>query len=428
MPSQDGFFNMGKYTGWIILGTLVFYLVSLAVPSLWPVTTFFAWAVPFLMWQALGKNARSQTLLLLSIGLTAILFSAARGNYLGIREIFAVNLPLLAMFVAVSFLSLTNPELEGPALPKGKGAVVTTALGTHLLGSVINLSVLFVFGDRLQKSGTLSRVQMIILGRSFCAAAWWSPFFIATGVALTYAPAMSWQKTLIPGIIMSAVALSYSIVEVCAFRKAEFSGYPLKAESLVVPLFLAALVIGVHTFLPDVSILNLICMLAPVGSLVFMKGRPRMATLYDFIKNRTSSVSSQFALFLGAGVFSTGIKSTTHLYPALFSFGDSAFTPWLFAILLGVMICIGIIGVHPVVSIAILSPLLMPLNVNHSQMGFLFLSSWAISTGCSPLSGVGLALTSRYQVSPRDIFQSNWRYAVAMWGVASFANLIFFVR
>lgn len=417
-----------KHTGWIILGTLIFYLLSVAEPRLLPVPTFFAWSVPLLTWRMLGRSARNQSMLLVSVGLAALLLSASQGIFLGAKQILAVNLPLLAMFVAVSFLSLTNRELADIVLPKGRSAVITTALGTHLLGAVINLSILFVFGDRLQRKGALSRVQTIILARSFCAAAWWSPFFIATGVALTYAPQMSWQKTLIPGVIMSCIAIWFSIIEVCSFRKADFSGYPLRFESLVVPVFLAAVVIGMHHFRPDISILNLICMLAPAGSLIFMKGRPRVATLHDFVKNRLAPVSSQFALFLAAGIFSTGIKSITLLYPDLFSFGNSTFTPWLFAILLGVMILIGIMGVHPVVSIAIVSPLLLPLNVDHSQMGFLFLSSWAISTGSSPLSGVGLALVSRYQVSPREILAANWHYALIMWAVVSLANMIFFGR
>ena len=418
---------MKKHIGWIIVGTHVFYLLTVFLPVALAVPTLLAWLVPLWMRDTLGKSALNQALLLLLIGSIAILFSASQGVFLGWKQTFAVNLPLLAMFVAVSFLSLTNRDIEDTDLPSGKIAVVTTALGAHLLGAVINLSVLFVFGDRLQKKGALSREQMIILARSFCAAAWWSPFFIATGVALTYAPGMHWQNTLIPGAIMSCVAISYSIIEVCLFRKNDFPGYPLKSESLTVPVFLAAVVIGVYHFWHDVSILLLICVLSPIGAFVFMKGRPRIASLHDFIKNRVAaSVSSQFDLFLAAGVFSTGIKSITLVYPALFSIEGSAFTPLLFAIILGTMIFIGIMGVHPIVSIAIVSPLLLPLNPDHSQLGFLFLSSWAISAGSSPLSGVGLALVSRYQASPRGIIQSNWHYAVVMWAIASLINVIFF--
>lgn len=417
---------MKKNIGWIIVGTLVFYLLSVFVPIPLTVPTLLAWLVPLLMWHTLGKSASNQALLLLLTGFVAIFFSASQGVFLGWKQILSANLPLLAMFVAVSFLTLTNKGVDDPDLPKGKRAVIITAFGTHLLGAVINLSVLFVFGDRLQKNGALSKDQMIILARSFCAAAWWSPFFIATGVALTYAPGMYWKETLIPGVIMSSIAMVYSIIEVCFLRKTDFSGYPLKSESLTVPLFLAAVVVCIHHFSHDVSILLLISLLSPVGAFIFMKGRPRITTLHDFIKNRLVSVSSQFALFLAAGVFSTGIKSVTHVYPAFFSIEGSAFTPLLFVIILGAMIIIGIMGVHPLVSIAIVSPLLLPLNPDHSQLGFLFLSSWAISTGSSPLSGVGLALVSRYQASARGIIQSNWLYALVMWAIASLMNIFFF--
>ena len=418
---------MQKYTGLIVLGTLVLYLISVVVPVVLPVPTLLAWLVCLLTWQNLGKNAVRQALVLLSTGIAALLFSATHGVYLGWKQVLAVNLPLLAMFVAVAFLTLTNRGIEDPDLPHGNKAVITTALGTHLLGAVINLSVLFVFGDRLQKNGTLSKEQMIIMARSFCAAAWWSPFFIATGVALTYAPGMHWQKTLIPGAIMSVIALSYSLLEVCCIRKTKFSGYPLKFESLMVPLFLAAVVIITHHFLHNMSVLHLICLVSPLGAVLFMLGRPRIATLRDFIANRISSVSSQFILFLAAGVFSTGIKSIIQVFPTLFSLQGSTFPPPLFAVILGAMIVVGIMGVHPIVSIAIVSPLLLPLNPDQSQLGFLFLSSWAISTGSSPLSGVGLALVSRYHASPRTILQSNWHYALMMWAFASVMNIVFFV-
>ena len=417
---------MTKYTGWIILGTLVFYLLSVLFPILMPLPTILAWLVPLLLYPTLGKTARTQSSILLLAGCAAIGFSASQGIFLGWRQILAINLPLLAMFVAISFLTLTNHDTEDPDLPKGKIAVVATAFGTHLLGAVINLSVIFVFGDRLQKKGSLSKVQLIILARSFCTAAWWSPFFIATGVALTYAPDMSWQRTLVPGVIMSVIAIGYSIIEVCFIRRTEFSGYPIKIESLMVPLLLAAAVLFVHQLWHDANILIIICLLAPAGAFLFMKGRPRLTTLHDFIDNRIVSVSSQFTLFLAAGVFSTGIKSIIQVYPAIFSLEGMTFTPLLFAVVLGSLIIIGIMGVHPVVSIAIVSPLLLPLYPDHSQLGFLFLTSWAVSASSTPLSGVGLALVSRYQASPRGIIQSNWHYALMMWAIACLMNILLF--
>jgi hypothetical protein len=44
--------------------------------------------------------------------------------------------------------------------------------------------------------------------------------------------------------------------------------------------------------------------------------------------------------------------------------------PLMFTIISGAMILVGIMGVRPVVSIAIVSPLLLPRNPNHSQCVF----------------------------------------------------------
>jgi hypothetical protein len=419
---------MKKFTGWLIVGTLVSYLLCVFVsPVILVLPTLLAWVILFLRWTDLRKSARNQAGILLLLGLFTLLFSASKGVFLGFSQVLSVNVPLLAMFVAVSFLTLTTPDSEDQDLPQGNLAVITTALGTNLLGAVINLSVIFVFGDRMKKKGTLSSLQTIILARSFCAAAWWSPFFIATGVAVTYAPDMHWQKTLIPGTIMSLLAICYTILEVNLRKQREFRGYPLRAGSLMVPFFLAVVVVAVHHYYQDLKIVVLICLVAPVGAFIFMIGRPRIVTLHDFIDNQISSVSSQFILFLAAGVFSTGLKSITYVYPAIFNFEGLSFTPTLFAIISGGLIIAGIFGVHPIVSIAVVSPLILPLDPDHSQLGFLFLTGWAISTGSSPLSGVGLALSSRYQVSPRQILFSNWHYAVVMWGIACGINVLFFV-
>lgn len=418
---------MKNYTGYMIVATLLSYLMSVIFPPVLILTTILAWLVPIIMWRGLGKSALQQAFILLSLGLGAILYSAVNGVYLGLAQVLSINLPLLAMFVAVAFLTLTNPTSEDSNLPKGNGAIVTTALGTHFLGAVINLSVLFVFGDRLQKDGKLTRGQMVILARSFSAAAWWSPFFIATGVVLTYAPDMIWGKTLVPGLIMSVFAITYSVVEVCFFRKRDFSGYPLRFESLMVPGSLAGVVICVHHFWPGINILHLICIVAPLGAFIFMRSKSRKAALKEFVQHKILSVNSQFALFLAAGVFSTGLKSIIMVYPHLFSLEGMQFTPLLFSFVLGIMLVVGFMGVHPLVSIAIASPLLLPLNPDHSQLAFMFLCSWAVCTGSSPLSGVGLALVSRYHASPRQIIQSNYHYVIMMWVIASLMNVFCFL-
>lgn len=342
------------------------------------------------------------------------------------QQMFAINLPMLSMFVAVSFLDLTNQQEENRPLPKGFSAILNTAFGVQVLGAVINLSVIMVFADRMKGMKTLSPIQQYILTRNFSAAAWWSPFFVATGVALTYAPGMQWQQTILPGFAMGMVAILYSSLEAYKQSNGEFRGYPIRKESLFIPLFLACAVIVVHFISPDIRILTLICVLAPCSAILLMKSRPRTTVLNQFIHHKLPQVGSQFALFLAAGVFSSGISAVILSYPQAFSLENLNFSNWLFSALLAGMILLGLIGIHPVVSIAIVSPILLPIHPDPTQLGFLFLSAWAISAGSSGLTGLGLLMTSRYQIPTRTIVKNSYPYAIFMWLLCSLVNGLYF--
>ena len=420
------FVPLQRYTGWIILTTLLLYFVSNLAPSFLFLVAVPAWLVVIVEWKRLSAASRKQTFSLLIIGIGALAFSGWHGVFPGWNNIVTQNLQLLPMFIAVSFLSLTNPSAEDDNLPKGKPAIITTSVGTNLLGAIINLSILFVFGDRLRRNNTLTKAQAILLGRSFCAAAWWSPFFIAAGVALTYAPDTQYHRTLLPGILMCGSAILYTIIEIGFIRKIGFTGYPVRKESLIVPLLLAAAVITGHHFFPQLGMILLICLVSPPAAILLMRGRPRLIHVHDFLTNRIISSSSQFALFLAAGIFSIGISSVVQVYPELFTFTGETFSHWLFATVSALLIVLGLIGIHPVIGISIVSPLLLPLHPDHSRIAFLFLTSWAISTGSSPLSGVGLLLTGRYHVPPRSILTTNFHYAVIMWLLANVVNILFF--
>ncbi|WP_291329797.1 hypothetical protein [Desulfovibrio sp. UCD-KL4C] len=418
--------TLQKYTGWLILATLILFIASGLIQPLVTAVAIMAWLVVIIEWNRLPATSRKQACFLISAGIIALLFSAQNGIFLGWQKIMTQNLQLLPMFIAVSFLALTNPSAKDDNLPKGKRAMAITAFGSNLLGAVINLSILFVFGDRLERNNTLTKAQAILLARSFCAAAWWSPFFIAAGVALTYAPDMQYHRILLPGLTLCVISICYSIVEVGFIRKSEFTGYPVRIESMTVPLLLAVTVIAGHYLFPELGMIMLICIVAPPAAILLMRGRPRLPYLQEFITYRINSTVSQFVLFLTAGVFSVGITSIIQVYPELFNFTGNSFSHGMFAMISALLIILGLIGVHPLVGISIVSPLLLPLHPDNSRLAFLFLTSWAISTGSSPLSGVGLVLTSRYHISPRSILTSNFHYVVAMWLVSNLVNILYF--
>lgn len=397
----------------------VLYLLSLSeVVPLLP-ATLVAWYCGFRVIPYLSLTARRQSAALLLGGVGLVLYALWQGHVPEWERVFASNVPILAMFISIAFLSLATEKPADEALPKGGRALAATAVGSNLLGAVINISVLFVFGDRLQRDGRLSSKHRILLARSFCAAAWWSPYFVATGVALTYAPGMAWQQTLWPGLLMAAVAIGFTLLDLRLRGSDELAAYPVHVSSLVMPVTLALAVLIAHEIWPAVPVLVLICLLSFPGALLFMRQRPRLPAVVGFARDKLHNQASQLALFLSASVFSAGISMLLKMHPEWLVFEAVTFTPRVFLLVSGVMIAVSLIGVHPIVSISVVSPFLLPMQPDMTQLGFMYLSVWAISTASSPLSGVGLALVGRYGAGVGEIVRDNWYYMISMWLLAS---------
>ncbi len=355
-----------------------------------------------------------------------IIVAIAKGTPIDWLGMVSRNIPLVTMLGTVSFLSLANPTEQQSILPHGRKGIASTILTCHSLGAVINLSIVFVVGDRLMRSGRLTPAQILLSMRSFSTAAFWSPFFVATGVALTYAPGTEWQKTVIPGLILTIPMFLITFYDAYKLEKDQFEGYPLTVESLIMPMFLALFVLIGHWAIPGISILTLISFLAPLGALIFMKTRPRVKQTIKFIGERLPSTSSQYALFLVAGVFSTGIGAIIQAFPHALSFNINVFSPMMFMVLSGIMCLLCLIGIHPVVSIASVSPFLAPLHVDPNQLAFLYLFVWGLANGCSPLSGIGLAMVSRYRAGNAQIIKLHWKYLTIMWLCAGLLNMVWF--
>ena len=397
----------------------VLYLLSLSgLVSLLP-ATLVAWYCAYRVIPYLSQTAKRQSAALLIGGIALLFYALLMGQVPAWQTVFASNVPILAMFISIAFLSMATEQPADETLPTGARALAATAVGSNLLGAVINISVLFVFGDRLQRSGKLSSRHRILLARSFCAAAWWSPYFVATGVALTYAPGMQWQQTLWPGLLMAAAGIVFTLLDLRLRGSHDLPGYPVHVSSLIMPVSLALAVLLAHKLWSDVSVLVLICLLSFPGALLFMRQRPRVPAVLGFARDKLHNQASQLALFLSASVFSAGISLLLKLHPDWLAVQAEAFTPLVFLVVSGLMIGVSLIGVHPIVSISVVSPLMLPLQPDMTQLGFMYLSVWAISTASSPLSGVGLALVGRYGAGVGAILRDNWYYMVAMWLGAS---------
>ncbi|WP_083700082.1 hypothetical protein [Acidihalobacter ferrooxydans] len=374
-----------------------------------------AWVAAVLLWTRATHRTRIQAYVLSTIGVAGLAWGATHAGRIDPTLIFASNILLVAMLAAVSFLRLTVRPGFVPAMlaPRGRNALWSTLLGVHLFGAVINLSAVFIMGDRLSSTRELTPRQISVLTRGFSAAAFWSPFFAAMAAALTYAPGAQVSQLMLLGIPLATLALIVTATRKSAADR-DFEGYPMRFATLWLPATLAALVLLLHEAFPHWPILTIICMLAPLVSVAYLTvtKHETYAALGSHLRLGLPSMANELLLFLAAGLMAAGIDSTLstlHNWLPFSHFGGIEAALTLFF-----MYLIALVGVHPVIAIAVIGTVFAPLHPQANLLAMTFLCSWAIAVGTSPFSGMNLAIQGRYRVAPLDFLRWNGRYSIVM--------------
>ena len=398
--------HRSSLTGFSLVIMLVTFLLQHLTSSESLIPSIAAWLALLLAWPALPPVNRQQCLILMTIGVVCVVISAGLGARIPWSSLLGNYVPLLCMLVAVSFLRLLASRSE-EALPSGRRAIGSTLAEAHLLGAVLNLSILAIMGDRMARCSQLTLKQVLVIGRGFTFAALWSPFFVAMNVSLLSAPGMSFAQVFPVGAVIAVCAL---ILSWWHLRQdaADFQGYPLNRQGLSLPVGLAALVIAAHQWSPQLSVTLLITILAPSVALA-LSGIRQRARCFPAIAQHVSAglgrMGGELALFLAAGVLSVGLTLITQ--QTGFSLPLHHFGALEASILFPFILILAWSGVHAMISVAVLSPILLPLQPNPNMLGFMFLSSWAMGSGSSPLSGMNLMLALRYGVRSKQIWRAQ---------------------
>lgn len=411
-----------RWAGYLIL--LAMMLMALGLIGL-PIPTSVAgigyWGAAALLWSGLSKRNRTQAVILLLIGGGCLAASYGLGASISSTKLLSSNSNMLSMLVAVSFLSLVSrPSGQQQSLPSGARAVASTMGAVHLFGAIINLSAVFIIGDRLSKRNTLTREQSIVLVRSFTAAAFWSPFFGAMAITLGVVPlaklSLLWLISM-PLALLSMVLTYWQMhrqTDIEAAPISDFTGYPLHLGGIWLPSLLAAAVLIAHQGWPSLSILAVITVLAPLFTLLVLTitRRSLRSGIDQLITGRLPQMGNELVLFLAAGVLAYGlanILAITELVLPITEFGalEAALT-YLATVLLSLL------GIHPIVGIALAGSLLLPLDPDHTLLALVFLSAWAVGTSTGPLSGINLAFQGRYGVDSFRIMRWNLSYLAIM--------------
>lgn len=410
---------MSRIAGYLIFISLIITLYSyFQNSSIFLYSGITAWLSLFLLYFSIKKKFLLNTLFILSCIL--FLFSFNKGFVIDFVKVFTVNQYLLALLIAVGFLRLIATPKAGKvkALPSGKNSFLKTYLGIHLFGSVINLSSLILVADKMYKYGKLTKTQVVLLGRAFSSDAYWSPFFVAFAAASTYSPNLKTSTILFVGLFLALCSFIFTYKEITSnkeFDLENFKGYPIHFETLYVPVILALLVLITKHYNENIKVIILISLysvLLTMFVLLLKKGVSKfLKKISSHISEELPLMKMELSLFLIAGMFGVAISSILIGYEIAFPFKN--FDGISASILLLVFILLSFVGIHPIISIAIVGNWVD--DFNHTLLAMTFLMSWATAVSTSPFSGLNLTMQARYELKAMDIFKLNISYAIKMY-------------
>lgn len=415
---------------------LVLMLVTSIAGKLFPVipgivAAALAWLAGSMLWPGLGRQQRIQVVVLIGLGIAGLAKGAASGVSIDVERLLGQNQLIISMLASVGLLRLLNRPLDGQAgeLPRGIGAYVRSMFGVHVFAAVINISALVIMADRVAGVSGLSRAQAQLLCRAFTMAAFYSPFIAGVALALAYTPGSSLALLVLFGIPLTlcGFAVLYLFARTGQVENIdEFRGYPVRPESLWLPALLGCSVLVLHLLAPALSVVTLVTMLTPVIVIVALLARVGFAgtreALVHFTRTHLPDMKGELGLFLSSGVLAAGLVAVSASTGGWTPFEQlNATTASL--VLLGTIL-VSFIGIHPVIVVSTVAPLLAPIDPEPTLLALVFVMGWGIGCVVNPLSGTNLILHGRYGVDNWRLSRSNAFFGLIMYLFAvGFLNL-----
>lgn len=377
-----------------------------------------------LLFSTLRFSAKIQVSILFSIGASLLIYTYAKGGTFSLIEAISRNTFLLTMIMSVGFLKLLlDLELAQGKLPTGAKPYLKTLIGLGLFGSVINISAPIMMCDRIAKEQPIDLFTARSMTRVFCACSSWSPYFGGTALVLTLVDNVSLIAVMLTGLplmVLTIIGMYFIAIIRHPERVNRFTGYPLSASKLWLPIALTVTVVLTQALIPSLPILVVIsfsALLLTAGVMIYRLGLGNGSLrLQKHVVSGLPGSANELLLFISAGVLATGL--TAFLSISNFQISLTEYTLSTACLTLAAMILIAGVGIHPVIQISVLTPLLLPINPDPELLAMTYLFSWGLGNASSPLSGTNLIFQGRYGISAWQGAIHNWPYVIPMYFVA----------
>ena len=263
----------------------------------------------------------------------------------------------------------------------------------------------------------------------FSLAVLYSPFIGGMALALNQAPEASLSAIAPIGVILAASGIGFTyLVAKKRFSEslAGFTGYPLRLDVLWLPAVLAVAVVALRLLWPNVPVLTATALLAPLIACIGVARRAGPgragAGVVGHARVRLPGMAGELALFLSAGVLAVGLSSA--FAASGITLPETRFPGAGATVALLVVVLVAAAGLHPIISLTAMIPLLDPLGLSPEGTVMLYVAGWSIGCALCPFSGTNLILQARHGIPAWRFPQWSAGYGLFMWLLASAALIL----
>lgn len=411
------------FSGWLLLITLVLTLGdTLAWFEATAIATLLAWLFVLLEFHRMNARQRKPILFL---GIASIGFSLwawwASGS-IDIVALVSEHIKLVMLLIAVNFIRLATQLHSGTSL-RGEKSFLATFTGMHFFSSVANFSSLLLIGDQIKDRKTegtqLSPLSYILLSRGFALAIFWSPFLSMIPLVLEQVPGVEMGRVYPWAILLVVIGLFVTWLE-SRYRHgeelAQYQGYPISRNSLMLPVILIATLIAAHYVFPDIPMVALVSMVAVAIPLLmnysFNGVSEGTAKLKSQITEKLPTARPEISLFLMAGFLAASVKAciVADLIPSPFTETNATIA----AVVMVLIFVIANFGVHQFALVAIFAGLLEHATSTPTLIAIAYMMSVSLAMSGSIFSGLSFIVGGQYKVSNSMMLKQNLPYSLIM--------------
>ena len=406
-----------QFRGYSLAAGALLSMLTLVFPALYPIAGMLLWSFAISSLRLLARRSLVQSMVLIIVGLAGLGYSLLEGAPAPLYQLINSNTQLLAMLATVSFLSLiATPANQSKKRlpPAGNKGLISTLASGHFFSAIINVSALLIIAEKLSDSRKIDTRTASLLTINFALCALWSPFFAAMAYTLSLVPDMNMLAVMSVGAPMGLISLAM-LYWLHKIPESTLTGYPLMGRSLVLPALLALTVIVAHQLWPTIAITQIIAITASLLVIVVLIYEGRASQLRLHISNRLANMHNEVTLFLAAGVFAIGLG-------ALFKIT----TPWLpfthygpleACLTLGCCLIAARLGVHVIMIMAVIAPLILTLEPDPNLLAMTFLSAWGLGSSINPVSGTLLVMQGNYHIKGSHIARANTKPIAVLYAI-----------